>query len=124
LNEIHWCAIWLGWPCITKKNETAKTTPIAPTFKKLYLPQKNGFRLACGNKFVFQIFGLGFCMGEVEVASQSPENTLWVRNFLFYCESRQRAFRNHLEHLHRTSTKNYRRIEVSPMALRALHFFW
>ena len=56
------------------------------------------------------------------MASQSLKNTFWVKNFLF-TKVALGYFGTTWGILHRTSTKKYRRIEASPMALWALHFF-
>ena len=63
------------------------------------------------------------------MASYSPQNTFWVRNFLFYAKVVMSYGYSHISEppgwsiLHRTNTKKYRRIEVSPMGLWALQFF-
>jgi hypothetical protein len=46
---------------------------------------------------------------------------LRVKLFIL-CESPSGALRNHLEHFHRTSTKNYKEIGVNPSTLGRVHF--
>jgi hypothetical protein len=88
----------------------------------MHLPQKKlASESHAGTSSFFQ-FLTRFLYGKV--ASKSPKNTFWGKTFNFYDTVVVLGhFGTTWSILHRASTKNYRRIEASPMALRDLYCY-
>jgi hypothetical protein len=110
---------WVGL-ALPKKMKPPKPRPSPPPSKTALGVEKLASESHAGTSSFFQFF-TRFLYGEV--ASQSPKNTFWELNFLFCAKVVLEHFGTTWRILHRTSTKKYRQIEVSPMALWALHFF-
>jgi hypothetical protein len=97
-----------------------KTRPAPPPLETALTAEKMASGSHAGASSFPQFF-TRFLHGEV--ASHRPQNTYLGYSFLFYAKAVLGHFGTALGVLHRTSTKTYRRIEVGPMALWALHLF-